>query len=185
LRSQQQGVVLAALLGAPDQEVSISDLGRLTGTPYASVHREVERAIAAGLVRERRVGNVRLVQADSDSPYFDGLSSVLVRAFGPPAVLAEALADVPGIESAYLFGSWAARFSGEERTRPVQDIDLLVLGEPDRTRLFEAIASASERLGREVQVTIRPAGWVEDGDGTFHATVTARPMVPIEIDRPQ
>jgi predicted nucleotidyltransferase len=181
LRSQQQGVLLAAILDAPDVEFSLADLGRLTGVAYPSVHREVERAERAGIVQSRRLGNVRLVRANTSSPYFEGLASVLVRAFGPPAVIAEALMGLDGIEAAYLFGSWAARFSGDDGERAVNDLDLLVLGEPDRSELFEATSSASHKLGREVQVTIRDAGWLTEGKGPFRATVKSRALVQIPL----
>ena len=105
----------------------------------------------------RLVGRTRLIRADQGSPYFSGLSDVLVKAFGIPWVLGGALAGVGGIEAAYVYGSWAARFSGEEATRPVGDIDLLVLGGPDRDQVYAAASSAERRLGRAVQVTIRSA----------------------------
>jgi hypothetical protein len=59
----------------------------------------------------------------------------------------------------------------------VADIDLLVLGDPDRTALYEATERATGVLGREVQATIRDPGWLESGTGSFHATLTRRPMV--------
>jgi DNA-binding transcriptional ArsR family regulator len=182
LRSQQQGEVLAAVLGSPEKELSVADLGRMVDAPYPSVHREVERAERAGIVSSRRVGNVRLIRANMASPYFKGLASVLVRAFGPPTVIGRALAGVRGIHSAYLFGSWAARFEGLDGERSVGDLDVLVLGDPDRNALFEATSGASERLGREVQITIRDSDWLTDGDGTFHDTISSRPLVPIPLD---
>jgi hypothetical protein len=35
---------------------------------------------------------------------------LLLRSFGPRQVLAEELEGIEGVESAYLFGSWAARY---------------------------------------------------------------------------
>lgn len=180
-RSRQQAELLALLLGDPDVEIGLTDLASELDIPYPSVHREVERAEAAGLLVTRRVGRTRLVRANLASPYFAGLSEVLTRAFGPPAVLAEALAAVRGLEAAYLFGSWASRFQGIEGPRPVEDIDLLVLGEPDRDELYARIDGATQRLGRQVQVTIREADWLDAGEGVFHDTIVSRPMVPIEL----
>jgi len=181
LRSRQQGEILARLLGDPELEASVTDIAAMLGLPISSVHREIERAQAAGIVTSRKIGNVRLVRANTDSPYYRGLAEVLVRAFGPPHVLAEVLADVDGIDAAYVYGSWAARWSEDGGTRPVADIDVLVLGSPDRGRLYAALSSAEERLVRPVQDAVRPAGWIDDGTGSFHATVVSRPLVQIDL----
>ena len=180
-RSQQQAELLALILGDPAAEHSLVELSDRTGIPYASVHREVERARAAGLVTSRLVGRTRLIRADPSSPYFIGLSDVLVKAFGVPWVLGEALTGVDGIDAAYVYGSWAARFCGDAGDRPVADIDLLVLGSLDRDELYAAARAAERRLGRAVQVTIRPPDWLSDGEGIFHHTVAARPMVPVSL----
>lgn len=181
-RSRPQVELLALLLGDPELEASLSDLAGRMGTPYPSVHREIERAEAAGLVTSRKVGNTRLVRANPASPYFEGLAQVLTRAFGVPAVLAEALRSIEGITSAYVYGSWAARFLGSEGKRPVEDIDVLVLGEPDRDTLYAAIEGVEARVSRHVQVTIRDSDWITTGDGSFHDTVASRPMVPIPLE---
>ena len=58
---------------------------------------------------------------------------------------------------------------------------MLVLGSPDRDKLYAALSAAEQRLGRPIQVTFRPSGWLNTGRGTFHATVTQRPMVEINL----
>src|SRR5205823_4578213 len=115
------------------------------------------------------------------SPYYEGLAQVLTRAFGVPAILAQALRGIDGITAAFVYGSWAARYMGSEGQRPVEDVDLLVLGEPDRDQLYAAIDDVQPRLGRPVQVTIRNAGWLAAGEGSFHDTVTSRAMVPVPL----
>jgi DNA-binding transcriptional ArsR family regulator len=181
LRSQQQGEILALLLGDPDLELSLTEIGTRTGTPHPSVYREIQRAEQAGLVTSRKVGNTRLVRANTASPYYGGLAEILTRAFGVPAVLAEALRDVSGITAAYIFGSWAARHEGRTGQRPVGDIDVLVLGEPDRDQLYAALSIAEERLARPVQATIRDSSWLESGSGAFHDTITSRPLLRLSL----
>ena len=183
LRSQQQGEILALLLGDPDLELSLTEIAARTGTPYASVHREIERAERAGLVVTRKLGNTRLVRANTASPYYAGLAEVLTRAFGVPTVLAKALQPVNGIAAAYIYGSWAARHEGQTGQRPVGDIDVLILGEPDRDQLYAALSDAEERLGRPVQGTIRDASWLDAGSGAFHDTVTSRPLLRLSLQR--
>jgi DNA-binding transcriptional ArsR family regulator len=181
LRSEQQGEILALLLGDPDLELSLTEISARTGAPHPSVYREIERAEQAGLVTTRKVGNTRLVRANTASPYYGGLSEVLTRAFGVPAVLAEVLTAVEGISAAYIYGSWAARHAGQPGQRPVGDIDVLVLGDPDRDQLYNALSAAEPRLGRSVEVTIRDAAWLESGTGGFHDTVVSRPMLRLDL----
>ena len=183
LRSQQQGEILALLLGDPDLELSLTEIAARTGAPHPSVHREIGRAEQAGLVVSRKVGNTRLVRANTASPYYAGLAEVLTRAFGVPAVLSEVLQPVNGIAAAYIYGSWAARHEGETGQRPVGDIDVLVLGEPDRDQLYAALGIAEERLGRAVQATIRGADWLDAGSGAFHDTVLSRPLLRLPTQR--
>ena len=181
LRSQQQGEILALLLGDPGLELSLTQIAARTGAPHPSVYREIQRAEQAGLVTTRKIGNTRLVRANTDSPYYAGLADVLTRAFGVPAVLAEALREVRGTTAAYIYGSWAARHEGQTGQRPVGDIDMLVLGEPDRDQLYAALSAAEQRLGRPVQATIRDRAWLEAGSGAFHDTITSRPLLRLPL----
>jgi predicted nucleotidyltransferase len=180
-RSRQQAELLALVLGDVTSEFALTQLKDQTGIPYPSIHREIERAQAAGLVVSRNVGRTRLVRANTDSPYFAGLADVLVKAFGVPWVLAGSLAGLDGVDRAYVYGSWAARFQGEEGDRPVGDIDLLVLGEPDRDTLYAVVGETEKRLGRPVQVTVRATDWLENGSGSFHDTLASRPLVELDL----
>ena len=180
-RSQQQAELLALILSDSAAEFTLTELVKRTGVPYPSIHREIERATAAGLVTSRNVGRTRLIRANATSPYFVGLSDVLAKAFGVPWIFGRELCGIAGINQAFVYGSWAARFSGESGVRPVGDIDLLVLGEPDRDALYAALGRVEIRLGRPVQVSIRRQHWLTHGHGSFHDTIARRPLVPIDF----
>jgi predicted nucleotidyltransferase len=98
-----------------------------------------------------------------------------------PTVLASVLSAIDGIDAAYVYGSWAARHAGQPGQRPVGDIDVLILGKPDRDQLYSALGSAEERLGRPIQATIRDPAWLASGSGAFHDTIISRPMAAIGI----
>ncbi|MGQ0825475.1 MAG: ArsR family transcriptional regulator [Actinomycetota bacterium] len=178
LRSRLQAEVLAAVLLDPDREWSLTELAELVGASVATVQREIKRAEGAGVVRSRKQGNTRLVRADPDGDLTAPLAELLLRSFGPRHVLADALRDVPGIDAAYLFGSWAARYEGERGPAP-HDIDVLVIGQPDRDALDGATSAAERRLARRVDVTVRRRSWWDNGDDSFRKEVASRPMVEI------
>lgn len=177
LRSGLQGQILTLVLLSPEQEWSLTDIAKRVGASVSTAQREVTRAEEAGVVASRRVGNTRLVRAAS-SPLTGPLTELLLRSFGPPQVVAEEFADVPGIEGLYVFGSWAARHAGVTGRAPA-DLDVLVIGRPDRDEVDEAAERARHRLAREVNVTTRSLRWWREGADGFHSEVTTRPLVPV------
>ncbi len=177
LRSRLQAELLTLVLLAPGREWTLTELARRVGASVSSAQREVNRAEQTGVISSRRLGNTRLVKA-AHSPLTGPLTELLLRSFGPRQVLAEELAGLDGIEAAYLFGSWAARYAGQEGRAPA-DLDVLIIGRPDRDALDEAAQRAGARLAREVNVTIRSLQWWRDGADSFHAEVTRRPLVPL------
>jgi hypothetical protein len=177
LRSRLQAELLTLVLLTPGREWTLSELAARVGASVSSAQREVARAEQTGVIASRRVGRTRLVTAAS-SPLTGPLTELLLRSFGPRQVLAEELAAVDGIEAAYLFGSWAARYAGQEG-RPPADLDVLVIGKPDRDALDDAAQRAGRRVAREVSVTIRSPQWWREGTDGFHAEITRRPLVPV------
>jgi hypothetical protein len=179
LRSETQARLLAALLLSPEREASITELGDEVGASYGNLHGDVGRMVAAGILAERRVGRTRLIR-DAGSPYSKPLAELLLLAYGPKSILEDVLRGVDGIELAYIFGSWAARYSGEAGPMP-NDIDLLVIGSPDRDDVHEIVGTAAQALHREVQVVFRTGkAWKSAHDG-FAKTVKSRPLVELDL----
>lgn len=178
LRSRAQGDILATIMLNPEQVRSLSEIAAEVGVSLATVQREVVRLEEAGLVTTQRRGNTRLVHPVTDSVVYKPLVDLLAVTFGPLGILRDALTAVPGIDRAFIYGSWAARYA--QRSGPVpHDIDLLVIGDVDRALLDDAIAHAEKVLRREVNVRrVTPAAWAKN-DGSFKKTVLARPHVDV------
>jgi predicted nucleotidyltransferase len=177
LRSRLQADLLTLVLLSPGREWSLTELADRARGSVSSAQREMALAQEAGVVSSRRLGSARLVTA-AESPLTGPLTELLLRSFGPRQVIAEEFAGLARIDAAYLFGSWAARYAGQ-RGRAPADIDVLVIGRPDRDEVDEAAQRAGSRLGREVNVTIRSAQWWHEGADSFHREVTRRPIVTV------
>jgi len=180
LRSRLQAELLTTVLLNPDREWSLTTLARQASASLSTAQREVDRAEAAGVLASRRVGRARVVRARPQSPLTAPLTELLLRAFGPRQVLADELADIEGIDEAFLFGSWAARYLGQEGPEPV-DVDVLVIGGPDRNDIADGADRAADRLAREVNVTIRDSAWWRHGEDAFWREVRSRPLVPLGV----
>jgi hypothetical protein len=102
--------------------------------------------------------------------------------FGPVPVLRRLLVDVPGIEAAFIYGSWAARYQGIAGSVP-GEIDLLIIGAPDRHLLADVVEMAEQALRREVSTRrLTSKAWEAD-EGSFKSTISARPMVEVARSR--
>ena len=181
LRSQLQGDLLALILLHPEREFTLSELANECEVSVTAVLREVDRLIDGGILRDRKVGRSRLIKVDGESRILVPLTDLIVLTFGPLPVIEDALRDLPGIESAYLYGSWGARYLGEPGLPP-NDIDVLVVGNPDPDELFDRAGEASRILRREVNVQrITSALWINPGNDPFLATVKGRPIVELDL----
>ncbi len=181
LRSAFQGELLAWLFLHPEQEYPQVELARRFEVTPSAVTREVDRLVAAGLVKERRLGNLRLIGADAEVVVARPLTELLALTYGPVAVLPELLDDVPGVDEAYVYGSWAARYSGEPGGVP-RDLDVLVVGEADEDDLYDVAREAERRLGREVNIRrMSRSSWESADADPFLESLRSRPLVRLKL----
>lgn len=179
LRSETQARLLAAVLLRPDREASIADLARETGSDPGNLHSEVERLVQAGILADRRAGRTRLLRV-GDSALISPLANLLLLGYGPKIVVESALSGVPGIEQAFIAGSWAARYDGEPGEFP-RDIDVIVIGTPDRDDITDAVIDALRAIGHDGQVIFRsPAAWREAKDA-FTQTAQHSALIQLAI----
>jgi predicted nucleotidyltransferase len=177
-RSQHQLRLLGDLFIHSGRAFSIADLERRTGIPQQTLSREIDRLTRAGVVTSRQMGRMKLVEANRDSPYFPDLRSLLLKAVGPAEVIRDRLAPIPGIEEAYLFGSWAQRYEGELGPPP-SDIDVLVIGDPDPDDVDAACRSVQRELGLEVNPVVLTRREWESGKSGFLRQIRRGPLVPL------
>jgi predicted nucleotidyltransferase len=141
---------------------------------------EVSRLLRHGVVVEQRIGRTRLVSANRSLPWADDLQSMLAKTVGVPALLATALTEVDGIEEAWVFGSWAARFMAEPGPPPA-DIDVLVIGTAELRHVRSVCRHVEAQVGREVNpIVVERRAW-DDADDGFMANVREGPMVPVPL----
>jgi predicted nucleotidyltransferase len=141
---------------------------------------ELRRLEEAGVFTARMIGRSKLTRANTDNPYYEPLSRLALMSFGPPRVIGEELGAIDHIEQLFIFGSWAARYAGEQGPAP-HDVDVLIIGTPDRDEVYEAARRAQKRLGREVNTTIRKAEQWQGAQDGFARQVRSSPLVQIPL----
>jgi DNA-binding transcriptional ArsR family regulator len=177
-RSDVQGRLLGVMFASPEQEFSVSELAKRADTSLPTALREIARLAEAGVVSSRQLGNLRLSQVNNAHPLYRELHRIVLYTFGPKEILAQALAELPGVSKGFIFGSWAARYLGEPGDNP-GDIDVLLVGRFKRSSAHEIAVKASSKIGKVVNVhNLSEDDW-KAGQSGFIRTIRSRPLVQI------
>ncbi len=146
--------LLALLLLRPDEDFHLREIERLTGVPAGPARRELQRFLAAGLVKRRAVGNQVRYQANRDCAVFDELAGLLRKTVGLSDILRTALLPLGRkVAAACVFGSVAAGTEG-----PYSDVDVLIVGTASFEAVVAALAGPQQEIGRAINPVIyRPA----------------------------
>lgn len=179
-RSPLQARLLLWILTS-EEGATAAQLARTLHEPEPTVSREARRLLDAGLLRGEKIGRATVLHGATDNPAIAPLRQLLIVTYGPVRLLEQSLRGIPGIHEAYIHGSWAARFHGEAGKAP-GDIDVLVVGTPDRGAVDESLEGVESRLGREVNVTYVSLQRWTDAHDPFLRTVQERPIVALSLD---
>lgn len=176
LRSAGQAQVLAVLFTVRDvPAMTIEEVARKAGVAYPLAHREVSRLVDSGLLSQTRIGHARLVQANVQSPLVAPLRLLIERSFGIPFLLHQALSAITGVRAAGIYGSLAQRLQGQPGAIP-NDIDVLIIGDPDRDRVNTDLDKIEKVSGTEVNVTFMSEDKWRNASDPFTKTVRSRPI---------
>jgi predicted nucleotidyltransferase len=155
LFTQPQSKVLEWVFGQPERWYHIQELIRLTSLASASLQREVKRLHVAGLVVEERIGNLRRVKANPDSPVFADLTNLVRKTMGAiPAIGGALLPLASRLQLALVFGSVA-----KDTEHAASDVDVLLVSAS--VQLGDALAlllPLEAQLGRRIEVKVYTPG---------------------------
>ena len=167
--------ILRLLFDGTSRELHLRDIARLAALTPAALQREASAMAAGELLATRRDGNRLYYGANTAHPLYPELHGLVVKTAGIGAELRKALANVDGVELAFVFGSTAAGVASGS-----SDVDLLVLGTVGLRRIAPALRGVANALGREINpVCLNPTEWRDKlrlGDA-FVSRVAAEPKL--------
>lgn len=182
LFTKTQRKVLGLLFGKPDKNFYTNEIMRWAAMGRGTVSRELDRLVAAGLIRVYREGNQNHYQANANSPIFTELTSIVRKTFGVADVICEALKPLDkNIELAFIYGSIAKGADTQS-----SDIDLMLIGQDlSYGGVVELLLPTEESLQR----TINPSIYEKDdyiaklnSGNSFVTRVMEQPKIIIKGD---
>ncbi len=151
LFTSTQQKVLGLLFGQPDRSFFVTQVVGIAKSGRGAVQRELRRLESAGLVSVQMHGNQKHYQANSDSPLYDEICSIVQKTVGLAEPLRTAVESLPGtVYLALIYGSVAKRTDTS-----ASDIDLLIVAdELTLEDVFAALSPAEQLLGRKINPTL-------------------------------
>jgi len=149
LRSELRRKLLTYFYTNRSARVYVRRLASALGVDSTNLSRELARLEREGLLHSETEGKQRYYSINPQYPYLKAVFSLLQGTVGIVPTLKSALHHVPGIDKAYLYGSFA-----RNEADAASDIDLLIIGQPDASNLLKEISRLEKNLHREVTYTV-------------------------------
>ncbi len=149
LRSNAEVKVLGVVLFSDG--LHLREIARRAGASSSEAKRELDILVSAGMLRAEKKGNLSLFYLEESCPFLQELKGLYSKTEGVFAQLEKALEKIPGIEYAFVYGSFARGEYGAK-----SDVDLMVVGEPDMGELNSRIMNVEAKVFREINYSVYP-----------------------------
>jgi predicted nucleotidyltransferase len=133
----------------PSQRYYLRELQRILGYSAGSIRRELLRFQKDDLFNTQKVANLLYYSLNTKHPLYKELKSIVSKTVGVEGSLRKTLSSFKKIKIVFIYGSFATR-----REKAASDIDLMIIGEPNTSRLNEKIIELEKGLKREINPTI-------------------------------
>lgn len=143
--------VLGLLYSKPGKSFYTKEILRLTGMGVATIKRELDRMVDAGILTLTKIGNQHHYQANPECPIYGELLAIVSKTFGIADVVRDALEPIQdSISYACVYGSIA---KGNEKAK--SDIDLMIVGSNITYEdMIDLLIPAEQKLQRPINPTI-------------------------------
>ena len=176
-RSRVRDRILLEFFAKPGTSAHVREMARRSKASAPAVGAELAELERLGVLQTHTVGRSLVYSVNERSPLLGEIRALVQKTIGVQGLIAKALEGLAGLDAAYLFGSYVA---GSDR--PGSDVDLLVIGRPNRVALSEKLAPVERTIGRDVNVVTKTEAQVRErrrGGDTFWRQVLGKPVIHV------
>ena len=176
-RSRVRDRILLEFFAKPGTSAHVREMARRVNASAPAVGSELAGLARLGVLQTQTVGRSLVYSINERSPLLGEIRGLVQKTIGIEGLIRKAIEGLPGIDAAYIFGSYAA---GTDT--PQSDVDLLAIGTPDRVALSEQLAPVERAIGRDVSVVTKTEAQLRErrrsGDA-FWRQVLGKPMIHV------
>ena len=174
-RSRVRERILLEFFVKPGTSAHVREMARRVKASAPTAGTELAELARLGVLQTQTVGRSLVYSINERSPLLGEIRALVQKTIGIEGLLAKAFEGLAGVDAAYIFGSYAA---GTDRAS--SDVDLLVIGRPNRVALSEKLAPVERTIGRDVNVVTKTEAQVRErrtGGDPFWRQVLGKPMI--------
>lgn len=145
LRSKVTQSVLNYFFLNPSERRYVNELARLLSVDLKNLHLKLKELEREGLLKSEFIGKERHFSLQKSHPLLKEYRKIFLQTVGFEKRLRDTFHRLPGVEEAYLFGSYA-----KNRMDAASDIDLLVIGSHSSIALQKITSAFQKSSGREI-----------------------------------
>ena len=176
-RSRVRERILLEFFAKPGTSAHVREMARRVKASAPTAGTELAELARLGVLQTQTVGRSLVYSINERSPLLGEIRALVQKTIGIEGLLAKAFEGLGGVDAAYIFGSYAA---GTDRAG--SDVDLLVVGRPNRVALSEKLAPVERTIGRDVNVVTKTEAQVRErrrGGDPFWRQVLGKPMIHV------
>ncbi|PIP50596.1 MAG: hypothetical protein COX12_00475 [Candidatus Brennerbacteria bacterium CG23_combo_of_CG06-09_8_20_14_all_44_41] len=145
LRSKITRKILNLFFLNEDESFYINELAKLLQEDLSNLYKKLIELKKEGLLSDEFKGKERYFFLNKKYPLLKEYKKIILKGFGFEKTLKEELSKVKGVESVYVFGSYA-----QNRLSLESDIDVLIVGDVDTPKLQKILLEIQRLSGREI-----------------------------------
>ncbi|OGW82207.1 MAG: hypothetical protein A3G33_10805 [Omnitrophica bacterium RIFCSPLOWO2_12_FULL_44_17] len=149
ISSELRRKLLTHYFSHPDGKYYVRELGVLLNLDPGNLSKELRIFEKEGLFHVEKKGNLKFYVLNSGCPLYGDLKQVIFKTTGVEGSLRSVVDRFEDVALAFIYGSYA---KGGEKAG--SDIDVVIVGSPERRRLTSEIRKLEELLGREINFNL-------------------------------
>ncbi len=141
--------ILKQFLLNPEEDYHIRALVRLLNEEINAVRRELKNLESFGLLKSSRQSNKIVYTLNTSCPFLYELKSMILKDSEELRLMAKVLGSIKNVELVLIAQAYMTKKYSDEN-----DIDLLIIGNPDINKLTKEMNKVEKELDRELKMAV-------------------------------
>lgn len=135
----------------PSANLYLREISAVLAEDPGNLSKELKRLEREGIFTSIIRGKQKYFSLNAKHPLYKEIKSVIFKTIGIEGSLKKIINGLEGVKLSFIYGSFA-----KDKENSASDIDLFIVGGPDRDKAMEQIEALEKKIQREINYNIYP-----------------------------